>query len=43
MDTMEEAATEAMVNTGVTGDFIDKDFVDQMGLPTCKLIQLIPV
>jgi hypothetical protein len=34
MDTMEEAATEAMVNTGATGDFIDQDFVDRTGLPT---------
>jgi hypothetical protein len=42
-DTMEEAATEAMVDTGVTGDFIDQDFVDQTGLPTHKLTQPIPV
>jgi hypothetical protein len=42
-DTMEEAATEAMVDTSVTGDFIDQDFVDWMGLPTCKLVQLILV
>jgi hypothetical protein len=42
-DTMEEAATEAMVDTGATGDFIDQDLVDWMGLPTCKLIQPIPV
>jgi len=26
-DTMEEASTEAMVDTGATGDFIDQDFV----------------
>jgi hypothetical protein len=32
-----------MVDTGMTGDFINQDFVDQMGLPTCKLVQLIPV
>jgi hypothetical protein len=37
MDTMEEAATETMVNTGMTRDFIDQDFVDQTGLLTCKL------
>jgi hypothetical protein len=43
MDTMEEAATEAMVNTGMTGDFIDQDFVNWVGLPTCKLVQLILV
>jgi hypothetical protein len=43
MDTMEEAATEAMVNTSTTGDFFDQDFVARMGLLTCKLIQLIPV
>jgi hypothetical protein len=43
MDTMEEAATEAMVNTSMTRDFIDEDFVNQMGLLTCKLIQPIPV
>jgi len=27
MDTMEETSTEAMVDTGATGDFIDQDFV----------------
>jgi hypothetical protein len=43
MDTMKEAATETMVDTGVTGDFIDQDFVDWTGLPTCKLVQPIPV
>jgi hypothetical protein len=37
-DTMKEAATEAMVDTGMT-----RDFIDQTGLPTCKLVQLIPV
>jgi len=26
-DTMEETSTEAMVDTGATGDFIDQDFV----------------
>jgi len=26
-DTMEETSTEAMVDTGTTGDFIDQDFV----------------
>jgi hypothetical protein len=43
MDTMEEAATETMVDTGAIGDFINQDFVNWMGLPTCKLAQLIPV
>jgi len=26
-DTMEETSTEAMVDTGATGDFIDQDFI----------------
>jgi hypothetical protein len=39
MDIMKEATTEAMVDTGMAGDFIDQDFVDQVGLPTCKLAQ----
>jgi hypothetical protein len=43
METMEEAATEAMVNTSATGDLINQDFVNQTGLPTRKLIQLILV
>ena len=34
MDTMEEASTEAMVDTGATGDFVDQDFVTQAKLPT---------
>ena len=34
MDTMEEASTGAMVDTGATGDFVDQDFVDQAKLPT---------
>jgi len=42
-DTMEETSTEAMVDTGATGDFIDQDFVNQEKLPTCKLSQPIPV
>ena len=40
-DTMEE--TEAMVDTGATGDFIDQDFVTREKLPTRKLSQPIPV
>jgi len=43
MDTMEETSTEAMVDTGATGDFIDQDFVARAKLPTCKLSQPIPV
>jgi len=42
-DTIEEASTEAMVNTGATGDFVDQDFVNQAKLPTRKLSQPIPV
>ena len=42
-DTMEEASTEAMVDTGVTRDFIDQDFVAAAKLPTCKLSEPIPV
>jgi len=42
-DTMEETSTEAMVDTGATGDFINQDFVTQAKLPTCKLSQPIPV
>ena len=40
---MEETSTEAMVNTGATGDFIDQDFITQAKLLTRKLSQLIPV
>ena len=32
-DTMEEASTEAMADTGTTGDFVDQDFVNQAKLP----------
>jgi hypothetical protein len=42
-DTLEEASTEAMVDTGATGDFIDRDFVENAKLPTRKLSQPIPV
>jgi len=42
-DTLEEAATEAMVDTGATGDFIDRDFVERAKLPTRLLSQPIPV
>jgi len=40
---MEEASTEAMIDTGATGDFVDQDFDNQAKLPTQKLFQLIPV
>ena len=43
MDTMERASAEAMVDTGATGDFIDRDFVENAKLPTRKLSQPIPV
>ena len=42
-DTMEESSTEAMIDTGTTGDFIDQDFVTQTKLLTHKLSQPIPV
>jgi len=42
-DTMEEASTEAMVDSGATGGFVDQDFVNQAKLPTRKLSQPIPV
>ena len=42
-DTMEEASSEAMVDTGATGDFVDQDFVRNAKLPTRKLSQPIPV
>jgi len=42
-DIMEETSTEAMVNTGATGDFIDQDFVARAKLPTHKLSQPIPI
>ena len=42
-DTMEEALSEAMVDTGDTGDFIDQDFVRNTKLPTHELSQPIPV
>ena len=40
---MEETSTEAMVDTGATGDFIDQDFITRAKLPTHKLSQPIPV
>ena len=38
MDIMEEASSEAMVDTGATGDFIDQDFIQNAKLPTRKLL-----
>ena len=35
--------SEAMVDTGATGDFIDQDFVRNTKLPTHELSQPIPV
>ena len=43
MYTMEEASTEAIVDTGATKDFIDQDFIDHTKLPIHKLPQLIPI
>jgi len=40
---MEETSTEAMVDTGATGDFIDQDFVTREKLSICKLSQPILV
>jgi len=40
---MEKTSTEAMVNTGATGDFIDQDFITQAKLPIHKLSQPILV
>ncbi|HWN07996.1 MAG TPA: reverse transcriptase domain-containing protein [Pyrinomonadaceae bacterium] len=42
-DTMEEAFAEAMVDSGATGDFIDRDFVAKSKLTTRKLSKPIPV
>jgi len=42
-DTLEEVSTKAMVDTGATGDFIDRDFVLASKLTTRKLSEPIPV
>jgi len=42
-DTIEEASTEAMIDSGATGDFIDRDFVTNSKLTTRKLSKPIPV
>jgi hypothetical protein len=43
MDTLKEVNSKAMVDSGVTGNFINKDFVEWMRLPTCHLSMPIPV
>jgi len=42
-DTLEEVSTNALVDCGTTGDFIDEGFVERSKIPTWNLSQLIPV
>ena len=42
-DTLEEVNTNALVDCGATGDFIDEGFVERSKIPTQKLSQLILV
>src|SRR5437899_8817424 len=42
-DTMQEVNSEAMVDCGATGDFIDEEFVQRTELPTRRLSSPIPV
>ena len=42
-DTLEEVNTNALVDCGATGDFIDEGFVERSKIPTWKLSQPIPV
>jgi hypothetical protein len=42
-DTLQEVNSEAMVDSGATGDFIDEDFVEQAKLPTRRLSAPVPV
>ncbi|KDR64955.1 hypothetical protein GALMADRAFT_82489, partial [Galerina marginata CBS 339.88] len=42
-DTMAEAGTNALGDTGATGDFIDEDYVKELGLPTRNLSQPVQV
>ncbi|KDR67898.1 hypothetical protein GALMADRAFT_31232, partial [Galerina marginata CBS 339.88] len=42
-DTMVEAGTNALGDTGATGDFIDKDYIKELGLPTRNLSQPVQV
>jgi len=43
MDTLEEVNSEAMVDSGATGDFIDEEFVECAKLPTHRLSAPVPV
>ena len=42
-DTMERKAVQALLDSGATGCFIDRDFVQRNGLNTRPLLQPIPV
>jgi len=42
-DTLEEVSTDALVDCGATGDFIDEGFVERSKIPTRNLSQPIPV
>jgi len=42
-DTLEEVNSEAMVDSGATGDFIDEEFVERAKLPTRRLSAPVPV
>jgi hypothetical protein len=42
-DTLQEVNSEAMVDSGATGDFIDEDFVERAKLPTRRLSAPVPV
>src|SRR6266568_3753253 len=42
-DTLEEVNSEAMVDSGATGDFIDEEFVERTKLPTRRLSAPVPV
>ena len=42
-DTMQEVNSEAMVDCGATGDFVDEEFVERTKLPTRRLSSPIPV
>ena len=40
---MQEVNSEAMVDCGATGDFVDEEFVERTKLPTRRLSSPIPV
>ena len=42
-DTLEEVNSEAMVDSGATGDFIDEEFVERAKLPMHRLSAPVPV